>query len=154
MNPLRLRRGTDDDRAFVLDLGLRTVGDSLSERRPAPLPLAQVSYERLLDFVTGQSAVTLIAESSFERLGFLLVLDSLPDEVTSLPQAFVAYMAVEPHARRQGIGRALLAAAEAVARERNLPFLALMVTEDNIPARALYAQGGFETERRLLCKRL
>ena len=154
MNSWRIRLGTDDDHAFVLDLGLRTVADSISHRRPAPLALAQVSFERLLDFVKGQSAITLIADSSFDRLGFLILLDSLPDEVTSLPQAFVAYMAVEPHARRKGVGRGLLVAAEDLARERGLPFVALMVTEDNMPARALYAQAGYETERRLVCKRL
>jgi ribosomal protein S18 acetylase RimI-like enzyme len=149
-----IRRGGPDDRAFLLDLGKRTVGDSLSDCRPAPLVLAQSSYERMLDFTGGQSQIVLIAESRLERLGFLLLLDDLPDEVTSIPQAFVAYMAVEPHARRRGVGRALLAAAEDAARERGLPFLALMVTEDNLSARGLYAQAGYVTERRLLCKAL
>jgi ribosomal protein S18 acetylase RimI-like enzyme len=149
-----IRHGSPDDRGFLLDLGMRTVTDSLSECRPAPLVLAQTSYERMLDFTDGQSHLVLIAESSLERLGFLLLLDDLPDEVTSIPQAFVAYMAVEPHARRRGVGRALLAAAEASARERGLPFLALMVTEDNLAARALYAQAGYATERRLVCKAL
>jgi ribosomal protein S18 acetylase RimI-like enzyme len=149
-----IRHGRPDDRGFLLDLGKRTVGDSLSECRPAPLALAQASYEGMLDFTGGQSHLVLIAESRLERLGFLLLLDDLPDEVTSIPQAFVAYMAVEPYARRRGVGRALLAAAEDAARERGLPFLALMVTEDNLSARGLYAQAGYATERRLVCKAL
>ena len=82
------------------------------------------------------------------------MLDTLDDEVSGLPQGFIAYMAVEPSARRTGVARALLAAAEARARERGLPHIALMVTEDNAPARELYAQAGYRTERRLLCKTL
>jgi ribosomal protein S18 acetylase RimI-like enzyme len=149
-----VRRGTEADRPFVRDLGLRTIGDSISELRPVPLALAAASYEHLLDFVYGQSHATLIAESAMEPLGFLLLMDELPDEVTGLPQAFVAYMAVEPHARRSGVARALLDAAESHARAQGLGFVALMVTEDNPAARALYAQAGYATERRLLCKAL
>ena len=84
----------------------------------------------------------------------MLLIEDLPDEVTALPQAFVAYMAVEPHARRRGVAAKLLAAAEEAARERGLSHLALMVTEENGPARELYAQAGYATERRLLCKAL
>jgi len=83
-----------------------------------------------------------------------LMLDQLPDEVTSLPQGFVAYMAVEPEARRSGVARALLAAAEDEAKRRSLPYMALMVTEENAAARALYEDAGYRTERRLLCKEL
>jgi ribosomal-protein-alanine N-acetyltransferase len=55
-------------------------------------------------------------------------------------QARVINLAVDPAARRQGIGRALLAALEA-----ELPrgdFL-LMVEEENEPARALYEAAGY-----------
>jgi len=71
-----------------------------------------------------------------------------------MPQGFIAYMAVEPDARRLGIGVQLLEAAENAARVRGLPHMALMVTEDNDAARELYAQAGYVTERRLLCKPL
>lgn len=102
-----------------------------------------------------RSYVLLIAENELDgRAGFLLMLDDLPDEVTSLPQGFIAYMAVEPDARRGGVARQLLAAAEDAARARGLGHVALMVTEDNAAARELYAQAGYATERRLLCKRL
>ena len=136
----------------MLDLGRRTIGDSVSSVRPAPLELVQMSYDRLIEFTATQSHVLLVAESALEQYGFVLLLVDLPDEVTGIPQAFVAYMAVEPHARRRGVGRALLQAAERATRARGLPALALMVTEDNVAARALYAQAGYATERRLLCK--
>jgi ribosomal protein S18 acetylase RimI-like enzyme len=87
-------------------------------------------------------------------VGFVLMLTDLPDEVTGSAQGFVAYMAVEPDERRHGVGKALLAAAEDAARARGLPFVSLMVTESNASARELYAQAGYVTERRLLCKAL
>ncbi len=69
-------------------------------------------------------------------------------------QGFVAYMAVDPQQRRFGVGSALLAAAEDEARRRGLPYMALMVTEENEAARRLYRRSGYRTERRLLCKPL
>jgi len=150
-----LRRGGPADRGFVLDLGRRTTLDSMSALRTAPPVMLQSSYEQLIAFAFERQYVLLIAERELEGpVGFLLMLDDLPDEVTALPQGFIAYMAVEPEARRHGIAEQLLAAAEDAARVRGLPYMALMVTEDNSAARELYAQAGYVTERRLLCKPL
>ncbi len=52
-------------------------------------------------------------------------------------------LAVLPEARGQGVGRALLAAAEARARARGCCKLTLEVLEENRRARAVYAQAGF-----------
>ncbi len=154
---LALRRGGVADRAFVLDLGSRTTIDSVSALRdPAPSPdVLSHGYERLVDFAFERSHVLVIADHALDGpLGFALLIDDLPDEITSAPQGFVAYMAVEPVARRTGVGTLLLRAAEDAARERGLPYVALMVTEENVAARELYAAAGYMTERRLLCKRL
>jgi ribosomal protein S18 acetylase RimI-like enzyme len=149
---ITIRRGGVRDHSFVLDLGRRTLETSVPEhRKPSPQAL-ESSYERLLDFAFDRPHVLLIAESALEPLGFVLLLDGLPDEVTLEPQAFVAYMAVEPQARRQGVAAALLGAAEAEARARGRTHVAMMVTEENDAARELYAQAGYFTERRLLCK--
>jgi len=142
------------DRTFVEDLGRRCAMASVSTLRRAPEAVVAGAYGRLVEIVEGHSHVTFIAEDGERRVGFLLMLDDLPDEVTALPQAFIAYMAVEPEFRGRGAGRALLAAAEAGARERGLPHLTLMVTEENDAARRLYERDGFQTERRLLCKTL
>lgn len=152
---IALRRGGRADRAFVLDLGRRTAPDSMSAARVATVPAIEASFERLVAFAFEGSFVLLVAESEFDGpLGFCLMLDTLPDEVSGMAQGFIAYMAVEPDARRQGVARSLLQAAEAAARERGLPHVALMVTENNVAARELYAQAGYATERRLLCKTL
>ncbi|MHB8591441.1 MAG: GNAT family N-acetyltransferase [Vulcanimicrobiaceae bacterium] len=154
MSGITVRQGRLDDRAFVEDLGKRTILDSVAAFRFVNEPLAALSYERLLRFAYDQSHVLLIAEHGGRRAGFVLLLDTLPDEVTMLPQGFVAYMAVEPDLRRLGVAAGLLEAAEDEARRRGLPYMGLMVTEDNAAARALYDRAGYLTERRLLCKRL
>lgn len=155
VNPVVLvREGHAGDRPFVEDLGRRTMTDSVAPFRSYKPGALQQSYDTLLDFIFSQPHVMLLAERAGEPLGFLLMLDSMPDEVTRMPQAFIAYMAVEPSARRCGIASHLLAAAEDEARRRGLPYMGLMVTEANAAARALYERAGYMTERRLLCKPL
>jgi ribosomal protein S18 acetylase RimI-like enzyme len=143
-----------EDRAFVRSLGRRCAMSSVAASRPANESDVRAAFDRLCEIVESQSHATLIARQDGERVGFLLLLDEMPDEVTLLPQAFVAYMAVDPERRRAGVGAALLAAAENEARSRRLPYISLMVTEENSAARGLYAGAGYQTERRLLCKRL
>jgi ribosomal protein S18 acetylase RimI-like enzyme len=149
---ISIRVGGPADREFLLDLGRRVAATSVSSIRPAPAPLVELAYERLVTFVLGQKGDILIATEAERRLGFLLLMRDLPDEVTMMQQAFVAYMAVEPSAQRRGIGGALLRGAEELARADGLPFLALLVTEDNTAARNLYEGFGLRTERRMMTK--
>jgi ribosomal protein S18 acetylase RimI-like enzyme len=149
-----VRRGDRDDRDFVRDLGRRTATSSVSAVRVAKHDDLLESVDRLADFVFGRRHAALIAERDGERVGFLLMLYDMPDEVTLTRQAFVAYTAVEPHARGGGVGRALLVAAEGHARAEGVGYLSLMVTEDNVPARRLYDGSGFVTERRMMTKAL
>ncbi|MDP9104790.1 MAG: GNAT family N-acetyltransferase [Candidatus Eremiobacteraeota bacterium] len=149
-----VRRGDRDDRDFVRDLGRRTATSSVSAVRIAKHDDVIESVDRLAEFVFGRRHAALIAERDGERVGFLLLLYDIPDEVTLTQQAFVAYTAVEPHARGFGVGRALLVAAEAHARAEGLGYISLMVTEENVPARKLYDGAGFVTERRMMTKEL
>lgn len=61
----------------------------------------------------------------------------------ALPLLNIHDLAVLPAARGRGIGRALLAAAEAHARAAGCCKLTLEVQEDNALARALYTRHGF-----------
>lgn len=128
--------------------------DSVSSLRGGDPAAVLRSYDRLLEIVREREHVALIAEADGERAGFVIALDSLPDEVTGEDQAFIVYMAVERELRGKGIGSALLERAEDEARKRGAPAMALMVTEENTAARALYERAGYTTERRLLCKML
>jgi len=151
---LRIRAATPDDRGFIETLGKRTAMDSVSSFRHADPSAVLANFDRLLAIVEQREHVALIAEVDGVRKGFMLTLDSLPDEVTGDDQAFVVYMAVDRESRRAGIAAALLERAEHEARKRGAPYMALMVTEENVAARALYERAGYRTERRLLCKTL
>jgi [ribosomal protein S18]-alanine N-acetyltransferase len=59
------------------------------------------------------------------------------------PEAELMTLAVLPEARRQGLGRALLAGMEARARKRGSVEIFLEVAETNLPARALYTAAGY-----------
>jgi ribosomal protein S18 acetylase RimI-like enzyme len=147
-----VRPGDRDDRDFVRDLAYRSAASSVSAVRVARHSDVLESFDRLAEFVYARHHEALIAEEDGERVGFLLLLYDVPDEVTLTQQAFVAYTAVEPHARGRGVGGALLVAAEECARAAGLTYVSLMVTDDNAPARALYDRAGYLTERRMLTK--
>jgi ribosomal protein S18 acetylase RimI-like enzyme len=61
-------------------------------------------------------------------------------------RGWVYYLAVDPAARRGGLGRALMAAAEAWLRARGAPKLQLMVRDDNAAALDFYAALGLERQ--------
>ena len=150
-----VRRGGPGDHAYIEALGAETALAGVSSIRPVSADVAALAFRRLLGFCEQRAkTVVLIAESESVPVGFLILITDIPDDVTQMPQAFVAYMAVEPIARRRGAGRLLLAEAEREARNLGLPHLSLMVTADNGPARALYAASGFLEERTIMTKQL
>lgn len=143
-----VRPARASDRIFIDRLGESSAAASFSILRPAASGVPAESFRRLAAFCFEQpGTVTLVAEHEGRQAGFLILLTSVPDEVTRREQAFVAYMAVEEGARRHGVGRELLRAAENEARARALPHLSLMVTASNHRARTLYGGAGFVEER-------
>jgi ribosomal protein S18 acetylase RimI-like enzyme len=61
-------------------------------------------------------------------------------------RGWVYYLAVAPDRRRAGLGRVLMAAAEAWLRERGAPKLQLMVRTENQAALGFYAALGMERQ--------
>ena len=66
------------------------------------------------------------------------------------PMGVLYDLYVIPAARRRGVGRALLDAAAALARERGLARLELSTATDNLPAQALYESLGWVRGTRFL----
>ena len=61
-------------------------------------------------------------------------------------RGWVYYLATAPDDRQQGIGRTLMASAEAWLQERGCPKIQLMVRGDNAQARGFYAALGYELQ--------
>ena len=62
-------------------------------------------------------------------------------------RGWVYYLAVAPERRREGLGRATMAAAEAWLRARGAPKLQLMVREDNDEALGFYQALGLARQK-------
>lgn len=84
----------------------------------------------------GDDSVVLVAEHGGEVAGFLLG-TAIADE------GEVMMVRVSPDARRLGLGRALMEAAEQAWRDREVTKAFLEVRVDNAAARALYATLGW-----------
>jgi hypothetical protein len=61
-------------------------------------------------------------------------------------RGWVYYLAVAPHARRQGHGRAMMNAAAAWLHARGVPKLNLMVRGENAGVHAFYQSIGYDTD--------
>ena len=92
------------DRAFIERCGLESLGSSASPLREAPMEALRTNFLRLLEIVHSRSHVILVAAEGDLRMGFALLVFDLPDEVTGLDQAFLAYMAVEVEQRGRVVG--------------------------------------------------
>jgi len=63
--------------------------------------------------------------------------------------AFLTELFLVPHVRGHGLGRQAMAHAEAVAREHGARALHLMVRDENVVARRLYARQGYVSPPRI-----
>ncbi len=123
---LRIRAFADEDEAAVVDLW-RRVGIT----RPWNDPLKDVARKRRV-----QPELFLVATEDDVVVGTAMAgYDG--------HRGWVNYLAVEPSRQRQGIGRALMAAAEAALAALGCPKLAVQVRADNPEALAFYEHLGF-----------
>ena len=76
------------------------------------------------------------------------------DSYTGALRGYIYDLFVEAEARQQGIGKALLQAAENASRARGDAELALTVSAHNHAGQALYDSFGFKTERLIVSKPL
>ena len=114
-----IRRATADDSSTLARLHAEAFAEPWSEAALAGL-------------ATSSGAFALAADD-----GFILV-RALAGE------AEILTLAVRPAARRRGLGRTLVQAAAAAARQAGAESLFLEVAADNAAALALYADCGFE----------
>jgi [ribosomal protein S18]-alanine N-acetyltransferase len=104
-----------------------------------------VAYEReeLAAFITQPGARTWVVESDGEIAGFLVA------RAGRAGSLHIVTIDVKDAFRRQGLGRALMDAAEGWARERSLKTVLLEASEVNQPAQAFYLARGYRKLNRL-----
>jgi len=88
--------------------------------------------------LTRGHASTLVAEADGELLGYVLVLFSRATSVARLYS-----IAIAEHARRRGIGRALVAAAEQAAWAQERAYMRLEIRRDNLASQQLFERAGY-----------
>ncbi len=167
--PLTIRKATPDDAPLlvrVVDMASEGVVPALwAEMAPEGTDASSVGHA-LVTAEDGEFSYrnAFIAERDGAALGGLVgyVLPTTPQPVSpDVPEAFVGieelahlvpghwyinFMAAVPEGRRQGVGAALLNAAEEQARDRSCPGLALIVAASNETAMSVYERAGY-TER-------
>ena len=91
---------------------------------------------------------TLRRQLGLARAGWAATLLSYPRYVAKSSEAYVERLVVSSEHRKQGMARALLDAAEALARESGKETVGLHVTGDNVAALKLYETYGYEERSR------
>ncbi|TWV32796.1 GNAT family N-acetyltransferase [Streptomyces misionensis] len=134
---IRLAVADDDERLALLDRSLWSTLHAVTPRPEPPYPPFFDERHPVGEF--------LVAELDGRVTGYIRLAQTIPlashAHVLSI-QGF----AVAEEARGRGVGRALIRAAVAEARERGARRLTLRVLGHNAPARRLYESEGFAVE--------
>jgi len=119
--------------------------------------MADAHLAHLVERCAEYNGAILVAAEAGPVVGMVCVWATVPphgpDDVP-LDHAYVSDLAVLAAHRARGIGRLLLARAEAFARERGAATLRVAVRTGNAAARRLYAAAGFADDRIELVKPL
>ena len=114
-----------------------------SDPRGGSEPLAADVRSRLVPMLREHpTTLVLLAFDDEEAVGLAIGFWGM-SSFRARPLLNIHDLAVRPGYRGKGVGRALLTAAEARARERDCCKLTLEVQDDNAPARMLYDRFGF-----------
>lgn len=154
---MNIRLATAKDAALVARQYLQLTAE-MAKLAPAviqPAAIDQSGYFK--DYIEDANADVFLAETDGELLGFLLVAAATTQadpEVVFHRFGFVIDLYVTPTARKQGIGRALLAAAADWTRAHDGEFLQLNVLGQDVGARQFYQRLGFTPASLTLTKQL
>lgn len=149
-----IRPASDDDREFIVGLVLSLLEFGSPAWRNADALVAGFG-EALSQALRDQNprATMLIAQASDgTRLGFISL--KAVANLEGGERGHVADLAVTANARRMGVGKALMNAGEAWAREQGFDLLSLDVWSTNDSALAFYRRLGYSAESLCLYKRL
>ncbi len=147
---IELRPATVEDEATVERLFLalhrhNALLDPLFALGPAWRQALHAHLRRVAGDPTGRAGLTLLAWSGGRAVG-LLMMGGQADTELFLHRHWAELLAlfVSPSQRGRGLGRHLVAAGVAWAREHGYPRVQLYVTASNEPGRSLYRAAGFQ----------
>jgi GNAT superfamily N-acetyltransferase len=112
---------------------LHDFNSEFDDPTPGPAKLA----ERVRELLAAGEITVLLVE------GGVAVMYFRPSLWTEALECYLAELYVLPDRRGQGLGRALLDAAIALARDTGADYLCLATSEDDVAARSLYESKGF-----------
>ena len=141
-----VRIGQAADREFVIQTARRFAAFALPAWRTAH-EIVGGEVRSLDDFFDGglQSATLLVAESDGRPSGFVF-LEHVTDYFSGDRHGHLGMIAVAESAEGQGVGAALLSAAEDWARTNGYARITLNVFEGNERARRIYERAGYQVE--------
>lgn len=123
-----------------------TVGrllDSFNREYDEPTPGPAALSRRMTELLSGGDTIVLLAEHPPETPVGLAVLRFRPSIWIEKLECYLAELYVVPELRGRGIGRTLMTAAMAAAREQGAGYMDLSTGEQDTVARALYESLGF-----------
>lgn len=151
-NPqMTIEPAREEDWAWILQLHAQAAWESLVPELQAEVSKETVETEMAAQFARsraehGTKNQTFVArDSAGNRAGFVWA-EEIRMGFTGKRQAYLLAIVVLDPYRRQGLGRLLMAEAEAWARERGIDCVGLNVAEHNTAAIALYNKLGYQTE--------
>jgi ribosomal protein S18 acetylase RimI-like enzyme len=152
---IRVRAATEADQAFAMLLIPRLVEMDLPPWRD-PDAIRASSERGVTDAIrgVGGGGMVLVAEDANGDPMGLVHLEPEKDFFTGEERGYVANLAVAARAEGRGVGRALMAAAEAWCRDKGYGSLTLYVFAANHGARRFYHRLGFEEDSLKLVKHI
>ena len=150
--PLLIRLAEDDDE-FILALIPRFVDFTLPpwRRRHECIEGIRQDLLRHLEDQPANSYLFVAENADGDRVGFIH-LQRTADFFTGRSNCHISDLAVAPAYEGRGVGKALLAHAEAWAREHHCQMVTLAVFPGNARARALYEATGYGEDLLRLAK--
>jgi GNAT superfamily N-acetyltransferase len=112
---------------------LHDFNSEFGDHTPGPAKLAA----RVRELLKADEITVLVVD------GGVAVVYFRPSLWTEALECYLAELYVVPARRGQGLGRALLDAAIALARDNGADYMCLATSEDDVAARSLYASTGF-----------
>ncbi len=156
---ITIRKAHEEDIAQVVDLAVEMVVHSLSPFRGTPPE--EIREFRKKDLTVLRDAFRFdhvgifVAEDREKKfLGHVIVVSGDIESSTGERQGWVFDLSVKKEYWRSGVGKKLMARAEAFVKENGLSYLGMGVTSSNEQAVRFYEGLGYREERKRMIKKL